>query len=128
MINLLFTVVFTEMVLILILLFRTPVRKLVIMAMDQLKQGKGPLVAKTVATTLIVVFTSVLHNALQIRKRLLDAGAVNSADEVLMVERILEASLLGFSLFLAMMIDRLHCYIKELLQVRNELEAVKRLN
>jgi hypothetical protein len=26
---------------------------------------------------------------------LLDAGAVNSADEVLMVERILEASLLG---------------------------------
>ena len=66
-----------------------------IMAIDQLKQGKGPLVAKTVATTLIVVFTSVLHNALQIRKRLLDAGAVNSADEVLMVERILEASLLG---------------------------------
>ncbi|KAI5571163.1 hypothetical protein POPTR_011G089100v4 [Populus trichocarpa] len=128
MINLLFTVVFTEMALILILLFRTPVRKLVIMAIDQLKQGKGPLVAKTVATTLIVVFTSVLHNALQIRKRLLDAGAVNSADEVLMVERILEASLLGFSLFLAMMIDRLHCYIKELLQVRNELEAVKRLN
>ncbi|KAJ6979576.1 dihydrolipoyllysine-residue succinyltransferase component of 2-oxoglutarate dehydrogenase complex 2 [Populus alba x Populus x berolinensis] len=95
MINLLFTVVFTEMALILILLFRTPLRKLVIMAIDQLKQGKGPLVAKTVATTLIVVFTSVLHNALQIRKRLLDAGAVNSADEVLMVERILEASLLG---------------------------------
>jgi B-cell receptor-associated protein 31 len=95
MINLLFTVVFTEMALILILLFRTPVRKLVIMTIDQLKQGKGPLVAKTVATTLIVVFTSVLHNALQIRKRLLDAGAVNSADEVLMVERILEASLLG---------------------------------
>ncbi|KAG6755095.1 hypothetical protein NC651_027005 [Populus alba x Populus x berolinensis] len=122
MINLLFTVVFTEMALILILLFRTPLRKLVIMAIDQLKQGKGPLVAKTVATTLIVVFTSVLHNALQIRKRLLDAGAVNSADEVLMVERILEASLLGFSLFLALMIDRLHCYIKELLLVRNELK------
>ncbi|KAL3576456.1 hypothetical protein D5086_021739 [Populus alba] len=110
------------MALILILLFRTPLRKLVIMAIDQLKQGKGPLVAKTVATTLIVVFTSVLHNALQIRKRLLDAGAVNSADEVLMVERILEASLLGFSLFLALMIDRLHCYIKELLLVRNELK------
>ncbi|XP_011013138.1 PREDICTED: uncharacterized protein LOC105117241 [Populus euphratica] len=128
MINLLFTVVFTEMAVILILLFRTPVRKLVIMAIDQLKQGKGPLVAKTVATTLIVVFTSVLHNALQIRKRLLDAGAVNSADEVLMVERILEASLLGFSLFQALMIDRLHCYIKELLQIRTELEEVKRLN
>ncbi|KAJ6293163.1 hypothetical protein OIU78_025197 [Salix suchowensis] len=64
-----------------------PLRKLVILGMNQLKQGKGPLVAKTVATTLIVVFTSVLHNALQIRKRLLDTGAVNSTDEILMADR-----------------------------------------
>ncbi|CAK7350130.1 unnamed protein product [Dovyalis caffra] len=128
MINLLFTMVFTEMTLILILLFRTPLRKLVILGMDKLKQGKGPLVAKTVATTLLVVFTSVLNNVMQIRKRLLDAGVVNSTDEVLMAERILEASLLGFSLFLALMIDRLHYYIKELFLVRDEMEEVKRLN
>ncbi|KAJ6332867.1 hypothetical protein OIU76_025587 [Salix suchowensis] len=85
------------MTMILILLFRNPLRKLVILGMNQLKQGKGPLVAKTVATTLIVVFTSVLHNALQIRKRLLDTGAVNSTDEILMADRILEATLLGNS-------------------------------
>ncbi|KAF9672888.1 hypothetical protein SADUNF_Sadunf11G0091300 [Salix dunnii] len=128
MINLLFTVVFTEMTVILILLFRNPLRKLVILGMNQVKQGKGPLVAKTVAATLIVVFTSILHNAMHIRKRLLDAGAVNSTDEVLMADRILEATLLGFSLFLALMIDRLHYYIKELFLVRNDLEEVKRLN
>uniref|UniRef100_A0A6N2LVV1 Endoplasmic reticulum transmembrane protein n=1 Tax=Salix viminalis TaxID=40686 RepID=A0A6N2LVV1_SALVM len=128
MINLLFTVVLTEMTMILILLFRNPLRKLVILGMNQLKQGKGPLVAKTVATTLVVVFTSVLHNALQIRKRLLDTGAVNSTDEILMADRVLEATLLGFSLFLALMIDRLHYYIKDLFLVRNDLEEVKRVN
>lgn len=52
---------------------------------------------KTVAATLLVVFSSVLNNVMQIRQRSLDAGVVNPTDEVLMAERLLEASLMGNS-------------------------------
>ncbi|KAJ4844399.1 hypothetical protein Tsubulata_002365 [Turnera subulata] len=128
MINLLFTIVFTEMALILTLVFRTPLRKLVMMGIDLMKQGKGPLVAKTVVATILVVFASVLNNVMQIRRRSQEAGVVSSTDEVLMAERILEASIMGFSLFLAMMIDRLHYYIKELHLVRKDLEEMQRFN
>ncbi|KAJ9673862.1 hypothetical protein PVL29_023424 [Vitis rotundifolia] len=50
MIQLLFTVIFAEMALIMIL-FKTPLRKLVIMALDRVKRGRGPIVAQTVAGT-----------------------------------------------------------------------------
>ena len=42
MIQLLYTVILAEMALILTLLFRTPLRKLVIMALDRVKRGRGP--------------------------------------------------------------------------------------
>ncbi|CAN1220191.1 hypothetical protein LINPERPRIM_LOCUS1822 [Linum perenne] len=41
MIQLLYSVILTEMVLILMLLFKTPLRKLVIMALDRVKRGRG---------------------------------------------------------------------------------------
>ncbi|KAK3199750.1 hypothetical protein Dsin_023165 [Dipteronia sinensis] len=127
--NLLFTIVFTEMALIWSLMFRTPIRKLVIMGMDKLKQGKGPLIAKTVAVTVFVVFSSVLYGAMEIEKRSREGGgAVNPTDEVLMANLLLEASLMGFSLFLAMMTDRLHYYVKELYSAREDLENAIRLN
>ncbi|TXG67532.1 hypothetical protein EZV62_008807 [Acer yangbiense] len=126
--NLLFTIVFTEMALILSLMFETPLRKLVILGMDKLKQGKGPLIAKTVAATMLVVFSSIVYGAMEIEKRSREGGAVNSTDEVLMANLMLEASLMGFSLFLAMMTDRLHYYIKELYSTREDLENAIRLN
>ncbi|GAV89647.1 hypothetical protein CFOL_v3_33061 [Cephalotus follicularis] len=129
MIPLLFTLLFAEMTLIVLLLFRSPVRVLVIMGLDRLKQGRGPLVARTVATTILVVFSSSLYGAIDIHKRSKEAGGlVNSTDEVLMAYRILEASLMGFSLFLAMITDRIHYYIRELDLVRNNMGAVERLN
>ncbi|XP_015581296.1 uncharacterized protein LOC8266249 [Ricinus communis] len=126
MISTLFSLVFAEMGVILTLLFRSPLRKLLIVGIDQLKRGRGPLVAKTVAATLLVVFSAVLYSVMEIRRRSMESGVMNSTDEVLMAQRLLEASLMGFSLFLAMMTDRLHYYIKELYLVRKELEEVKR--
>ncbi|XP_062170771.1 uncharacterized protein LOC133876497 [Alnus glutinosa] len=114
MIQLLFTLVLAEMAVILILMFRTPVRKLVIMGLERSKQGRGPLVAKTVAGTMMVLFSSTVYSVMKIRKRSTEAGMLNPTDEVLMARRHLEASLVGFSLFLALMIDRLHYYIQEL--------------
>ncbi|KAI9185103.1 hypothetical protein LWI28_004168 [Acer negundo] len=115
------------MALILSLMFRTPLRKLVILGIDKLKQGKGPLIAKTVAVTMLVVFSSIVYGAMEIGSR--EGGAVNSTDEVLMANLMLESSLMGFSLFLAMMTDRLHYYIKELYSTRKELEnAIQLIN
>ncbi|KAJ9153804.1 hypothetical protein P3X46_027206 [Hevea brasiliensis] len=126
MISVLFSLLFVEMALILALLFRTPLRNLLVVGIDKLKRGRGPLVAKTVAATLLVVFSAILYSVMEIRKRALEAGVVNSTDEVLMAERLLEASLMGFSLFLAMMADRLHYHMKELYRLREELEQVKK--
>lgn len=95
MIHVLFSLVFVEMALILALLFRTPMRNLLIIGIDQLKRGRGPLVAKTVAATLLVVFSAILYSVMEIRKREMEAGVLNSTDEVLMAQRLLEASLMG---------------------------------
>ncbi|KAH7544409.1 hypothetical protein JRO89_XS15G0162800 [Xanthoceras sorbifolium] len=116
------------MAVILALMFRTPLRKLVIMGLNKLKQGKGPLIAKTVAATVLVVFSSILYGAMEIEKRSREGGVVNPTDEVLMANLLLEASLIGFSLFLALMTDRLHYYIKELYLTRKNLENAIKLN
>ncbi|CAN6557827.1 unnamed protein product [Malus baccata var. baccata] len=123
----LFTLVLAEMALILSLLFQTPLRKLVIVGLDRSKQGRGPLVAKSVGGTILVFFSSTIYSVFSVQKRLTETGFVNPTDEVLMAHRLLEASLIGFSLFLAMVIDRLHYYIKELHLLRKRVEEVKNL-
>ncbi|ESR65652.1 hypothetical protein CICLE_v10009874mg [Citrus x clementina] len=112
MIYLLFKIVFTEMALILTLLFRNPLRKFVIMGLDRLKRGRGPLVAKSVGATVLVVLCSAVYSAMEIQRRAREGGAINPTEEVLMANLLLQASLMGFSLFLAVMMDRLHSYIK----------------
>ncbi|KDP39157.1 hypothetical protein JCGZ_00914 [Jatropha curcas] len=102
-------------------------RKVLMVGIDYMKRGRGQLVAKTVAATLFGVFSAILYSVMQIQKRTLESGVVNPTDEVLLAERLLEATLMGFSLFLAMMADRLHYYIKELYRVRKEVEQLKRL-
>ncbi|KAL0000782.1 hypothetical protein SO802_014563 [Lithocarpus litseifolius] len=128
MIQLLFTLVLAEMALIMTLLFRTPLRKLVMVGLDQLKQGMGSLVAKSVAGTMVVVFGSSIYSVMKIQKRSADAGIINPTDQVLMAYRQLEVCLIGFSLFLALMIDRLHYYIRELQHLRKNLEMTKKLS
>ncbi|XP_030511179.1 uncharacterized protein LOC115725724 isoform X1 [Cannabis sativa] len=126
MIHLLFMLVIGEMALILTLMFKSPIRKLVILSMDQMKQGRGPLVMKSVGGTMVVIFISTIYVVMGIQKRSTDAaGVVNPTDEVLKAQHLLQASLIGFSLFLALMIDRLHYYIRELSLLRRALEAFK---
>ncbi|KAM7492715.1 hypothetical protein LguiA_035636 [Lonicera macranthoides] len=124
MIQLLFTLVLAEMALILILLFRSPLRKILIMVLDRVKQGRGPIMASSVAGTLSVVFISTLYSIVKIQKRSSDGIVVNPTDQILLANHLLEASLMGFSLFLAVMIDRLHYYVKELGMLRRSLEMV----
>ncbi|XP_030553380.1 uncharacterized protein LOC115757308 [Rhodamnia argentea] len=126
MIHLLFGLAFLEMALVVVLLFKTPLRMLLMLGLDRLKRGRGRLVAGTVAMTMVVVFSSAVYNVLGIQRGLADATIINPTDQVLMANSLLEASLLGFSLFLGILIDRLHYYVKELYLLRNNLEATKK--
>ncbi|XP_068325207.1 uncharacterized protein [Pyrus communis] len=129
MIQLLFVVILSEMVLILAFLFRTPFRKLVILGLDQIKRGSGPVVVKTVAATVLVVLMTNVYSIVKIRGSRIDKAAVLSpTDQVLMIKHLLDATLMGCSLFLALMIDRLHHYIRELRIRRKGMEAVKKQN
>ncbi|KAJ4703923.1 B-cell receptor-associated 31-like [Melia azedarach] len=124
--QLLFTVIFSEMTLIMVLSFKTPLRKLVIMTLDRIKRGRGPVVVKTVAGTFSVFLISSIYSMLKIQRQQIDEGGVlNPTDQVLMAKHLLEATLMGASLFLALMIDRLHHYIRELRLRRKTMEAVK---
>ncbi|XP_051128165.1 uncharacterized protein LOC127249444 [Andrographis paniculata] len=128
MIQLLFIVVFVEMALIVVFVFKTPLRKLVIMGLDRVKRGRGTIVAKTVAAIVFVVMAATVYNAVSIQRRWIQEGEVNPTDQILFARHLLEASLMGFSLFLALMVDRLHHYIRELRIRRKSMEAVKKQN
>ncbi|XP_073313605.1 uncharacterized protein [Primulina huaijiensis] len=128
MIQPLYGLVFAEVVVILLLLFRTPLRKPLLMLLDRLKQGRGPIVVSTAGATLFVIMVSLLFNINRIQDRSEEGSGVNQTDQVLHASHLLQASLLGFALFLALMIDRIHYYIKEVRMLRKHLEAVKKMD
>ncbi|KAM5580611.1 B-cell receptor-associated protein 31 [Rosa sericea] len=128
MMQLLYSVIFSQMALILTLLFKTPLRKLVILGLDKLKRGKGPIVVKTVGGTVAAVLFANVYNLNEIKNRTNESGMLNPTDEVLMSMKMLEISLMGFFLFLSLMIDRLHHYIRELRFLRKAMEAAKKQN
>ncbi|MFS7922066.1 putative B-cell receptor-associated protein [Helianthus anomalus] len=103
--------VIAEITVILVLLFRTPLRRLVMFVLDRLKEGQGP-VMSTVGVTLFAVLMSSLYSIVRIQKRSMETGGINPTDHVLLTNHILDSSLMGFCLFLGLMIDRLHYYVK----------------
>ncbi|KAF9611226.1 hypothetical protein IFM89_027776 [Coptis chinensis] len=125
MIHLLFTLIFSEMTLIMILSFKTPFRKLAIFSLDRVKRGRGPTIVKTVAGTIFVVLMSTVYNMMEIQNHFDESGLISPTDQLIMERHLLEASLMGFSLFLALMIDRLHHYIRELRLLRKSTKAAK---
>ncbi|KAL4580072.1 hypothetical protein LXL04_016249 [Taraxacum kok-saghyz] len=100
-----------EMGVIMVLLFGTPLRKLVMIVLDRLKEIRGP-VMSTVGGTLFLILMSCLYSIMRIQKRTIETGAVNPTDQVLLANHVLDTSLMGFCMFLGLMIDRLHYYIK----------------
>ncbi|MBA0811830.1 hypothetical protein Gohar_025846 [Gossypium harknessii] len=126
MFQLLFMVIFSEMAVIMVLSFKTPLRKLTLMVLDRVKRGRGPLMVKTVAATIAVVMISSVYSMMTIQKRWIDDGSANPTEQILMVKHLLEATLMGGVLFLAFMIDKLHHYIRELRIRRKSMEAIKK--
>ncbi|KAI8551957.1 hypothetical protein RHMOL_Rhmol06G0227700 [Rhododendron molle] len=130
MIQLFFSAILGEMVVILILLFDSPLRKLAVMALNRLKRGAGPLVAKTVAGVVFLMMSTTVYNITEIHSRPIES--LNPTDQILLGRHMLEASLMGtksrFLLFLSLVIDRLHHYIREFRILRKTMEAAKKQN
>ncbi|KAG1334937.1 B-cell receptor-associated protein 31-like [Cocos nucifera] len=128
MIQLLFTLLSAEVGVVVVLLFKTPLRKLAILGLDRLKRGRGPVMVKTVAGTVLIVLASSVYSMAKIRSQSTEIGSLTPTDQVLMSRHLLESSLMGYSLFLALIIDRLHHYIRELRGLRKNMEAVMKQN
>ncbi|XP_042398647.1 B-cell receptor-associated protein 31-like [Zingiber officinale] len=119
MIQLLFLVLFAEGAVALILIWKIgPLRELAMKGLDQLKIGKGPATMKTLACTMSVIFVSSITSILKIQNRGTKLGTVTPMDQVLWRTHLIEASLIGYTLFLALVIDRLHHYLRKLVNLR----------
>ncbi|XP_031285554.1 uncharacterized protein LOC116144237 [Pistacia vera] len=126
MIQLLFLVLFAEGALAFLLLVKIgPLRELVIKSLDQLKMGKGPATVKTIAGTMSVILLSSLTSIVKIQNKGAKLGTMSPMDQVLWRTHLLEASLIGFTLFLGFIIDRLHHYLTKLIQVKGSVGSSK---
>ncbi|KAK8973642.1 hypothetical protein V6N11_044615 [Hibiscus sabdariffa] len=114
------------MVVIVSLSFKTPLRKLILLILDRVKRGSGPVVVKTVAGTVAVVMLSSVYSMMLIKKRWMEDGNASQTDEILMAKNLLETTLMGGLLFHAYIIDKLHHYIKELRIRRKTMETAKK--
>ncbi|KAJ6397159.1 hypothetical protein OIU77_022075 [Salix suchowensis] len=86
------------MAMILLFVFKSPLRKLLIMSLDRIKRGRGPVMVKTVAGTVFLVLMSSVYSMVKIQKRGIDVGGVvNPTDQVLMAKHLLEATLMACS-------------------------------
>ncbi|XP_058005877.1 uncharacterized protein LOC110651377 [Hevea brasiliensis] len=126
MIHLLFLVLFAEGVVAFLLLVKIgPLRELVIKSLDQLKMGKGPATVKTIASTMSVILVSSLMSIIKIQNKGAKLGTMSPMDQVLWRTYLLEASLMGFTLFLGFMIDRVHHYLTKLIGLRSSIGSSK---
>jgi len=127
MIQLLFLVVFVEGAVALLLMIKLgPLRKLTMNALDQVKTGKGPAMVKTLACTMSVIMASSITSILKIQNRATKIGTMTPMDQILLKTHLLEASLMGFSLFLALIIDRLHHQLRKLGGFRANMDSLKK--
>jgi B-cell receptor-associated protein 31 len=95
MIQLLFSLLAAEAALVVVLLFRTPARRLALLAVDRSKRGRGPIMARTVAATMLIVLGSSGYSIAKIRRREGEFAQLTPTDQVLASRHLLEASLMG---------------------------------
>ncbi|KAK4268277.1 hypothetical protein QN277_024957 [Acacia crassicarpa] len=126
MIQLLLLLLFAEAVLAFLLLVKIgPLRDLVIRSLDQLKMGRGPATVKTIAGTMSVILLSSVMSVFKIQNKGAKLGTMSPMDQVLWRTHLLEASLMGFTLFLGFIIDRMHHYLRKLINLRANVGSSK---
>ncbi|OIT08276.1 PREDICTED: uncharacterized protein LOC109228164 [Nicotiana attenuata] len=125
MIQLLFMVLCLEgMVAFLLMVKIGPLRELVMKCLDQVKMRKGTVL--TIAGTIAAILFSNFISIIKIQNKGAKLGTMTPMDQVLWRTNLLEATLMGFSLFLGFLIDRMHHYLRKLIVLRNTVGSSKK--
>ncbi|XP_052208247.1 uncharacterized protein LOC127812029 [Diospyros lotus] len=98
-----------EMLLLLCILYRTPLREPLMVVLD------CPVVISTLGGILLALLLSTIYTIgkLHLRSTDSDGSVILMEDQVLMANKVLEASLIGFLLFVLLMIGKLHLLLRE---------------
>ncbi|KAI3450845.1 hypothetical protein Pfo_007510 [Paulownia fortunei] len=119
MIPLFFLVVCAEGLVAFLLMVKIgPLRELIIKGLDQVKMRRATVL--TIAGTIFVILLSNLFSILKIQNKGAKHGTMTPMDQVLWRTNLLEATLMGFSLFLGFLIDRMHHYIQKMIKIRSK--------
>uniref|UniRef100_A0A2P2MY80 Endoplasmic reticulum transmembrane protein n=1 Tax=Rhizophora mucronata TaxID=61149 RepID=A0A2P2MY80_RHIMU len=94
-------------------------------SLDYVKMGRGPATVKTVAGTVSVILLASLMSIVKIQNKGAKLGTMSPMDQVLWRTHLLEASLMGFTLFLGFIIDRMHHYLTKLIALRKNERSSK---
>ncbi|CAN4093534.1 unnamed protein product [Withania somnifera] len=125
MIQLLFMVLCLEgMVAFLLMVKMGPLRELVMKCLDQVKMRKGTVL--TIAGTISAILFSNFISIIKIQNKGAKIGTMTPMDQVLWRTNLLEATLMGFSLFLGFLIDRMHHYLRKLIVLRSSAGSSKK--
>jgi len=126
MIQLLSTLVITEGAVALLLMINIPpFRKLLMKALDMTKMNSGPAMVKTLAGAMVVILVSSLTSIMKIQARTIHLGAVTPTDQILLKTHMLEASLMGYALFLGLIIHRLHHFLRKIRGLKATVDTLK---
>ncbi|KAL2540758.1 Succinate--CoA ligase [ADP-forming] subunit beta [Abeliophyllum distichum] len=98
-----------------------PLRELMMKGLDQVKMRKGTIL--TIAGTISVILFSNFISIVKIQNKGSKVGTMTPMDQVLWRTNLLEATLMGFSLFLGFLIDRMHHYLRKLIKLRSSTGA-----
>lgn len=125
MIQLLFMVLCLEgMVAFLLMVKIGPLRELVMKCLDHVKMRKGTVL--TIAGTISAILFSNFISIIKIQNKGAKIGTMTPMDQVLWRTNLLEATLMGFSLFLGFLIDRMHHYLRKLIVLRSSAGSSKK--
>lgn len=111
--HLLFTLIIIKIALTLSLVFETPLKTLAITALDRLKQGRSRTISRTLKGILLAAFVSTIYPIMKAYYGSVGVDSVNPVDEVLVANKMLQASLMGFLLCLSMMTEKLHQLVRD---------------
>ncbi|KAK1271446.1 hypothetical protein QJS04_geneDACA012668 [Acorus gramineus] len=129
MLQLLFLVLFAEGAAAFLLMVKIgPLREMVMRALDQLKMGRGPsmVIVKTLACTAAAIFMSSIFSIVKIQNKGAKLGTVTPMDQVIWGTQLLDASLLGFILYLGFVIDRMHRYLRKLTGLKETVSSSRK--
>lgn len=111
----------------LLLMFRFPPCYLLLMkGIDVLKTGRGPALIRTLVGTVSIVLATTLSNMYKIEKRISKLGSPTPVDHFMLRTYLLEVSLMGYSLFLALIISHMHHQFQQIDSLKVNIETLKK--